>query len=301
MAATQSDNAQLVQLLLDHGANISAIDNDGRNALFMAAYTGHVSMLKLLVQCGLSITSVDSIDITPLMAAAAGNHTLAAEWLLQQGIAVDAVNNAGITALHVACESDSCDDTAMIELLLANGADVNKRSEHGQTALYEAAMNGHVDCVKVLIAAGADVNSANSSGKTSLHVAVVRDRSAVVQLLLEHGATAVMNDVVPLKCPYAFVCDCKGLTALMISNIVGTAKLLLAAGADVHVTTDAGDTCLHKALRHRLQIPVLCLLIKAGVDLHAVNNEGKTAAQIAHDKSYTLIEQLLNRTAQQGY
>jgi hypothetical protein len=43
----------------------------------------------------------------------------------------------------------------------------------------------------------------------------------------------------------------------------------------------------------------MCLLIKAGVNLQAVNYEGITAAQIAHNKGYTLIEQLLNRAAQQ--
>jgi hypothetical protein len=44
---------------------------------------------------------------------------------------------------------------------------------------------------------------------------------------------------------------------------------------------------------------MLCLLIKAGADLHAVNKSGKTAAQLAHDRGFTLIEQLLNRAAQQ--
>jgi ankyrin repeat protein len=67
----------------------------------------------------------------------------------------------------------------------------------------------------------------------------------------------------------------------------------------VNVTTAAGDTCLHAACRHGLPVPVLCLLIKAGADLHAVNNDGKTAAQTAHDRGHTLIEQLLNRAAQQ--
>jgi hypothetical protein len=43
----------------------------------------------------------------------------------------------------------------------------------------------------------------------------------------------------------------------------------------------------------------VCLLIKAGADLRAVNNVGKTAAQAAHDKGNTLIEQLLIRAAQQ--
>ena len=80
-----------------------------------------------------------------------------------------------------------------------------------------------------------------------------------------------------------------------------TVKVLLAAGADVHVTTAAGDTCLHVAARHNYTAPVLCLLIKAGADLHAVNEAGKTAAQLAHDKGHALTEQLLNRAAQQGH
>eukprot|EP00953_Heterococcus_sp_UTEX-ZZ885_P041914 21348-Heterococcus_DN1.PRE.1 len=72
-----------------------------------------------------------------------------------------------------------------------------------------------------------------------------------------------------------------------------TVKVLLAAGADVHVTTSTRDTCLHVAARHSLPVPVVCLLITAGVGLHAVNNHGKTAAQLAYDTGNTLTEQLL--------
>jgi ankyrin repeat protein len=55
-------------------------------------------------------------------------------------------------------------------------------------------------------------------------------------------------------------------------------KLLLAAGADVHVRSFLNDTCLHTAVRHKASAPMLCLLIQAGADLHAVNSIGKTAA-----------------------
>jgi ankyrin repeat protein len=81
-------------------------------------------------------------------------------------------------------------------------------------------------------------------------------------------------------------------------HTVDTLKPLLAAGADVHVSTDKGDTCLHAAAKHKWSVPMICLLIKAGVNLHAVNSRGKTAAQLARDRGYTLIEQLLNRAAQ---
>jgi hypothetical protein len=53
------------------------------------------------------------------------------------------------------------------------------------------------------------------------------------------------------------------------------------------------------AVKHNCKVPVIYLLIKAGIELHAVNNDGQTAAQIAHDRGFTLIEQLLNRAAQQ--
>jgi ankyrin repeat protein len=119
-----------------------------------------------------------------------------------------------------------------------------------------------------------------------------------VQLLFEHGATAVMDNRLSMRCSLRNGCCCTGLTALMSATTVDIVKVLLTAGADVHMRTDQGDTCLHLAVQHELPVPVVCLLIKAGVDLHAVNYEGKTAAQLAHDKDI-LIEQLLNRAAQQ--
>eukprot|EP00953_Heterococcus_sp_UTEX-ZZ885_P039198 20105-Heterococcus_DN1.PRE.2 len=77
-------------------------------------------------------------------------------------------------------------------------------------------------------------------------------------------------------------------------------KLLLTTGADVHAVTSSGDTCLHVAARHNYSAPLLCLLIKAGADIHAVNSAGQTAAEVAHYSGNTLLEQLLNRAAQQA-
>jgi uncharacterized protein len=293
MAAAQSGSVQVVQLLLDHGADINMTNEDGQNALFKAASEGHVAVLELLVQRGCSITAVDSLGITVLMAAATAETTAAAEWLLQQGVAVDDAAHDGSTALHVTCSECSSDDAAMIELLLANDADVNKRTDEGITALLVAARQGNMSCVRALIAAGGHVVDGNAVEFSTLHAAIRGQHSAVAQLLLEHGATAVLNSVVAEKCDNGKHC-CTGLTALMMCTTVETVKVLLAAGADVHVTNAAGDTCLHVAARHSYAAPVLCLLIKAGVDLLAVNSSGKTAAQLAHDRGHVLIEQLLN-------
>jgi ankyrin repeat protein len=293
--AVQVNSAPLVQLLLNSGADINATDSLGKNALFTAAHYGHVEVMALLVQHGLSITTVDTRGTTLLMTAASEGHIPAAEWLLQHGVAVNAVGPYCTTALHSA-NLHSRDDVAMVELLLAYGANVHKRDTDDRTVLSFAALKGNLECVRVLIGAGADVNSAES-GMTSLHVAVAVQHSAVAQLLLEHGAV-VVDTVIPFQCQHGAGC-CTSMTALMMCSKADTVKVLLAAGADVHVTNHAGNTCLHLAAQHGLPAPVVCLFIKAGADLHAVNRKGKTAAQLAHDKGHTLIEQLLNRAAQQ--
>jgi ankyrin repeat protein len=106
----------------------------------------------------------------------------------------------------------------MSELLLSNGADVHKCSELGRTALHLTADYGYLECAKVLIAAGADLNHLDIDGVASLHLAVGKHNSAVVQLLLQHGAAAVMNSVLPVKCVHGEHCCTAGMTALMICN-----------------------------------------------------------------------------------
>jgi uncharacterized protein len=301
-AAAQTDSTALVQLLLDHGANLHATDQQGQHALIKAAYFGHVPVMDLLVKRGLSVHSTGKLGQTVLMMAASKGQIAAAEWLLQHGVAVNAADiQQGYTALHGVSSSSVRDDAAMIELLLANGADVHKKAKHQQlTALDMAALHGNVNCARALIAAGANVNAADYTGITCLHMALTQKHAAVVRLLLEHGATDVMNRAIPIQCMINGARCCNNSNALMLCTTVDTVKALLAAGADVHATNDVGDTCLHAAAKHKFEAAAMCLLIKAGVNLHALNYEGKTAAQIARERGHALTEQLLIRAAQQA-
>jgi ankyrin repeat protein len=60
MYAAHNWQLHIVQLLLDHGADINVTVNTGRNALFAAVIGGHVDVIEVLVQRGLNATTDDS-------------------------------------------------------------------------------------------------------------------------------------------------------------------------------------------------------------------------------------------------
>jgi|SRR5215216_6728919 len=74
------------------------------------------------------------------------------------------------------------------QLLLARGADVNKKMKRGQTALMFASYYGRTEVVRLLLTSGADVN-ADFEGDTALSWAKQKGHAEVADLLIGAGAT----------------------------------------------------------------------------------------------------------------
>jgi ankyrin repeat protein len=76
---------------------------------------------------------------------------------------------------------------AVVELLLARGADVDKATEFGATPLFIASQNGHAAVAELLLARGANFNSTLSGGGlTPLQIARERGREDVARLIYGH-------------------------------------------------------------------------------------------------------------------
>jgi ankyrin repeat protein len=248
---------------------------------------------RLLLRRGMLTTAVSKVrgDSPPLHIAAEHGRTAAACVLLEHGAAVNATDAlVGSTALHLAVQRSY---TELVSLLLQIGAALNARNKQGLTPLGVALFKADAQCVQLLLAAGADTTALTTAGLTAVHAAAANSDPAVLQLVLEQSSAAALLDSTVMMC----AC-CGRVTAVMACVKAPHLKLLLAVGADVHITTDTGSTALHVAAAHNYSAPVLCLLIKAGVDLHAENSAGKTAAQVAADRGNTLSAALLTRAAQ---
>ena len=69
-----------------------------------------------------------------------------------------------LTPLMVAIRDNN---TEMVKLLVSSGADVNKKTEEGGTAINTAAIAGSKEITSYLLDKGADIESIDNEGKTS--------------------------------------------------------------------------------------------------------------------------------------
>jgi hypothetical protein len=95
-------------------------------------------------------------------------------------------DDPGYTALHYAA---SAGETAIVDFLLDEGADIDRGDESGQTPLHSAAIDNDTEMVEFLLERGADANAKNDRGETPLStVAYWDDHKDVADILRRHGA-----------------------------------------------------------------------------------------------------------------
>lgn len=123
MKAARSGQQEIVQLLLDWGAQPNIKDRCGRTAVEIAASVKHDNVVKLLVSHG--------ADIDLATASLLGDTDLVRQ-LITRGVDVNTRTAEGLTPLMLATQRGK-DEVA--ELLLANGADVDAVTNDGWTAL----------------------------------------------------------------------------------------------------------------------------------------------------------------------
>jgi hypothetical protein len=90
------------------------------------------------------------------------------------------------TALMLSTEADQVD--IVRSLLQRPDIALNQTDAAGHSALYFAVGNNSPAVVQCLLAAGADMTLAASNGKTALAIAVDNERTAVVEAFMLHGA-----------------------------------------------------------------------------------------------------------------
>jgi ankyrin repeat protein len=92
--------------------------------------------------------------------------------LVKKGVHIDATDECGYTALIMtACNRLATNELDCLNLLIANGANVDAQTEFKSTALHCACLTGQASMIESLLKAGADASIKDENGRTALDLA----------------------------------------------------------------------------------------------------------------------------------
>ncbi len=167
------------------------------------------------------------------------------------------------------------EDSATVEKLIAQHADVNVPQADGSTALHWAVFRSDHAMMDRLLHAGANPSAANRDGSTPLWLACINGDASIIAALLSAGADA--NEKLPL-----------GRTPLMIASRTGNVdamKVLLDHGADVNAKESLRGTTALMWAADEGHADAIRLLVQHGADIKAVSNPAERGRGPALGKS----------------
>ena len=179
-----------VKLLIERGADVNARAATGINVLMVAArYRGNAETVRLLLRKGASPNPEKGIEVrnsaTALFFAVMAGDVQSAGALIEAGATLDRMKILGRFTQSPLLYS-VFGDSAMVELLIAKGADPNEVDDDKISPLSWATIGNNRNVVRSLIARGAKVNYADRFGMTPLLYAAS----------IDFGDTSVMEELI---------------------------------------------------------------------------------------------------------
>ncbi|EQC39553.1 hypothetical protein SDRG_02989 [Saprolegnia diclina VS20] len=321
--ASANNQSAIVDYLLAHHAYLfpDARKLYARTPLHEAALYGHADVVAVLLAHGALVASHTTRGRTPLMYAARGGHLAVLDLLLVAGTNINDQSETGLTALYEAAKHGRTD---AVRKLLAHGASVHISSHTRHTPLHIAIGEGHVDVADLLLCAGADGSATDAMGVTVWHEAAGTDAAVtdrMVDMLQSHNVALRhdMVDVVMARHPFHYAAveghvvflhvllatrlvtnvnmqDVDGCSALYYAAANGHAEVLhrlLTAGADPNLCS-VRRSPLHCAVSWQ-RTDCVALLLENGAKCDVRDLDQLTPLDIALRDGFAAIIALLQR------
>ena len=274
LGAAQQNQADVMKVLIDAGADVEAKNIHGRSPLLCASVEGHLDIVKMLVEAGAGVCVTDNKGDTCLTLAANFGHTETVRYLVGlKDVDVNHKDEDGSTAVLCAVLQKHSD---VVEVFIGAGADIEVKDDDGRSPLLCASVEGHLDILKMLVKAGAGVCVTDNEGDTCLTLAASFGHTETVRTLLCMPEVDVNHQ------------GMNNQTALHSAVDEGhpdVVQLLIDAGADIEVKDEVGRSpLLCASVEGHLDIVKMLVEAGAGTDKERVmccmlaSQEGHTCA-----------------------
>ncbi|KAL4925444.1 ankyrin repeat-containing domain protein [Aspergillus undulatus] len=282
-------HCEIVQALLQAGANIRVLRSGKNGVLFVAAVNGHTDTIHALVAKDKELLEMKQ-PLTPLYSAASWGQWQAVRTLLALGARPDYnPDDDGWSPLIAACK-DGYIQT--VRALLEYKADPNLRGPDEQdTALWFASMRAKsIPVVRALLEHGADPN--HEFLQPPLVAEICRSteikpgkKVAILDVLIDNSPPIEVDKV-----------DSYGTTGLMWATTRGeipVVEWLLARNANISAINNEKQGPLYYAVMND-HLELVQNLLTHGAPVNALTGAGDTMLQLAIDRSTELVRVLLD-------
>ncbi|XP_067669979.1 ankyrin-3-like [Haliotis asinina] len=271
MFAAERGHIKVIDVLKQHGCDLSVTDADRNNLLHIACLGGHIETV--LYVLGLELFDINcrgKCGRTPLMVAALEGNRHVFDVLVRKGGDPSLVDDDGNNILHIASLGHDVD--MVTHVLTLNKAGINSRGRYGRTAVMLAAESGHRDVFFFLACKGSDLECVDENGDNILHVACIGGHVTMVECIISLGIVDINSG------------GQYGGTPLMAAAEGGhrdVLDLLISEGGDVSLVDDYNNNILHVVCIGGNTDIVKYILSKHVVDINSRGEYGRTPVMIA--------------------
>jgi ankyrin repeat protein len=291
MIAAQSNNTEIITLLLNKGALLELRNSFGFTALLTAITKHSNEAAKLLIDRGAQLglarqegaantSNKKSEDLTPLEAAIRSNNAEILSLVIERGANLEEQitfpeSTVKVTPLIFALHLKNSQD--IVKVLIQKGANVQAQATadinttknaliltKDTTLLMYAAAYHNAEILSLLLDRGAPLENQDSRGLTALHHAILLKNKDTARFLIDKGANK--------EAKYSHRSGPSGNTPLMLATKFADneiLKLLIDSGALLEAQDSVGFTALHYAARFNNPEQVK-LLIESGANVNAI-------------------------------
>ena len=289
--ACEKGHIAIVTALLQKHAQTEIRDKlYGRTPLWLAAVKGHVRCIELLIDRGAVVDALDYSGSSPVSVAAAKGKINTVIKLMQHNANFtydgECQDPLGITGLLSADIVEK-----ILKLRIGNGAfSLNcAKSGTNQPALMIAVYRGRRDIVDVLVTSGAYIDDRNFDNMQSIDVASFSGHLDIVTYLSCPKEYAVDSHY---RVPIDFRCN----TDLHLTDSLQTMESLIKNGADIEAENVDGLRPIHYAVRTGI-VELVELLIQSGANLDAADIYGNTPLHEAACRGLDVVGLLVQHEA----
>ncbi|XP_038654639.1 protein phosphatase 1 regulatory subunit 16A [Scyliorhinus canicula] len=175
------DYEEIVKLLLEAQADVNACDSELWTPLHAAATCGHLHLVQQLIQHGANLMAVNADGNMPYDLC---EDDVTLDYI-ESAMAQQDITQEKIDESRMATEKWMIED---IRQLLESNTELNRQNDVGTCLLHIAAANGYTEAAELLLGHKAKVDVKDGDGWEPLHAAACWGQVHMVELLVGHGA-----------------------------------------------------------------------------------------------------------------